>query len=71
MTKPYAYCMDTIWKTYDFAICLLYGIYVAGIWQSQMPALWYAYGSYMAKTYSWHIDTILEKYVFAHENHFT
>jgi len=29
VTKSYAYCMDTIWKTYGFAICLLYGIYIA------------------------------------------
>jgi len=60
MTKSYASCMDTIQKTYGFAIHLLYGYYTAGIWQSQMPALWYAYGVHMAKPYSYHMDTIQE-----------
>jgi len=31
------------------------------MWQSQMPDVWYAYDSYMAKPYSCLIDTILQK----------
>jgi len=71
MTKQYACCMDTIRKTYGFAICLLYGIYTVGIRQSQMPAVWYAYGIHMAKPYSGHMDTIQEAYGYAHGNHIT
>jgi len=71
MTKQYACCMATIQKTYGFAICLLYGINIAGIWQSQMPAVWYAYGIHMAKPYSCHMDTIQEAYGSAHGNHIT
>jgi len=71
MTKSYACCMDTIQKTYGFAICLLYGIYTASIWQSQMPAVWYAYGVHMAKPYSYQMDTIQEAYGSAQGNHIT
>jgi len=52
--------MDTIHKAYGFAICLLYGINIAGICQSHMPAVWYPYGIYIAKPYSCHMDTILD-----------
>jgi len=69
MTTTYACCMDTIQKPYGFAICLLYGIFRAGIWQSQMPAMWQAPGIYMAIPYRCHVDPIEEAYGSGHENH--
>jgi len=53
MTKQYACCMVAIQKTYGFAICLLYGITIAGICQSHMLAVWYPYGIYVYMGYIW------------------
>ena len=61
--------MDTTQKPYDFAICLLYAIYSAGIWQSQMPAMWQASGIYMTIPYRCNVDTIQEAYGTGHGNH--
>ena len=71
MMKPYACYMDIIQKTYGFAICFLYAIYTAAIWQIQMPAMWQACGFCMAIPYGCHVDTTEEAYGSAHGNHIT
>jgi len=40
---PYRWHTEGIWQN----LCVLYDIHTAGIWQSQMPAMWYQYGSYI------------------------